>query len=646
MSPREILEAAKLVIMGNSSDSKRASMSLLRAGSKLAEAEMLRTFETAQNDCIKELARLKSRDLVTYHTEGALARIGKILSGMLGRAQEKANDLISINMIGGKLGQRVKSGDKPMATAFDLAQGDHRRVERLVNQLMGKINHAAACTEQSIRAKVLNAGVNANLPHSVEALPANQANIPSIASIAEIGETVAKKEPSGLSKKAAKEIEADPIKKAKEIVAGAHKQIQFMRTQYVIGRREADIIRKRTLQNLAIAEAKGTRDAAGALISDLMADGLTAFVDRGGRRWTLPNYCHMAVRTTSAQSANVGMLFDDEDHDLFRVVPHQTPCPICAKYEGRVFSRSGTSPYYPPLTDIFGKIDKNGDNSLENTYLTIHPNCRHVLARYIERARTPEQIEEMRRFSNPATNPYSVDPRTEEKVLEYKERERKMAKHNEILREYRRLLPFLGAKKLGNFLQFKAHYIARDKKYHAIMEEFSALGASPAKQSNVPIDQDAVKSGLMEKLEAERKAQREAEAKLEAARKKKERAEAERKEKAEAQRRAKEEAKRIAREQAEREAREKREEEARKEREQREQAERIAREQAEQRAREEAKRLEEERKAREEAEKAAREAKRKSEIERAEEMIKEIDNAKIRVNREYKKFDAMVQKEL
>lgn len=252
----------------------------------------------------------------------------------------------------------------------------------------------------------------------------------------------------------------------------------------------------------------------------------------------------------------------------------------------------------------------------------------------------------MRQFSNPATNPYSVDPRTEEKVFEYKERERKMAKHNAILREYRRLLPFLGAKKLGNFLQFKAHYIARDKKYHVIMAEFSALGASPAKQSNVPIDQDAVKSGLMEKLEAERKAQGEAEAKLEAVRKKKERAEAERKEKAEAQRRAKEEAKRIAREQAEREAREKREEEARKEREQREQAERIAREQAEQRAREEAKRLEEERKAREEAEKAAREAKRKSEIERADEMIKEINNAKIRVNREYKKFDAMVQKEL
>ena len=235
------------------------------------------------------------------------------------------------------------------------------------------------------------------------------------------------------------------------------------------------MIRKRTLENLAFSEAKGLRDAAGSLISNLMQDGLTAFVDRGGRRWTLPNYCHMAVRTTSAQSANVGMLFDDEEHDLYRVVPHQTPCPICAKYEGRVFSRSGTSPYYPPLTDIFGKIDKNGDNSLENTYLTIHPNCRHVLARYIERARTPEQIEEMRRFSNPATNPYSIDPRTEEKVLEYKERERKMAKHNEILREYRRLLPFLGAKKLGNFLQFKAHFLAKDKKYQSILDDYNKV---------------------------------------------------------------------------------------------------------------------------------------------------------------------------
>ena len=475
MSPSEIVEAARIVIQGNSSSCTRASMTLLRVGSQFAEAEMIRTFERAQNYCIKELARLKNRDLVTYHTEGALARVSKILADMTGRAQSIAQDLVSINMIGGKLGQRVKAGDKPMATAFDLAQGDQSRVERLVNQMMGKINHAAACTEQSIRAQVLNASVNANMPTSAGDLADGHVNIPSIEQRAEIADSVAISKPKGLSKEKAKEIEQSPLSAARQIVNDIHKQIQFMRTQYVIGRREADMIRKRTLENLAFSEAKGLRDAAGSLISDLMQDGLTAFVDRGGRRWTLPNYCHMAVRTTSAQSANVGMLFDDEDHDLYRVVPHQTPCPICAKYEGRVFSRSGTSPYYPPLTDIFGKIDKNGDNSLENTYLTIHPNCRHVLARYVERARTPLEIQQMRNFSNPATNPYSIDPRTEEKVLEYKERERKMAKHNAILREYRRLLPFLGAKKLGNFLQFKAHYLAKDKKYQSILDAYDKI---------------------------------------------------------------------------------------------------------------------------------------------------------------------------
>lgn len=475
MSPSEIVEAARIVIQGNSSSCTRASMTLLRVGSQFAEAEMIRTFERAQNYCIKELARLKNRDLVTYHTEGALARVSKILADMTGRAQSIAEDLVSINMIGGKLGQRVKAGDKQMATAFDLAQGDQRRVERLVNQMMGKINHAAACTEQSIRAQVLNASVNANMPISAGDLSDGHVNIPSIEQRAEIADSVAISKPKGLSKEKAKEIEQSPLSAARQIVNDIYKQIQFMRTQYVIGRREADMIRKRTLENLAFSEAKGLRDAAGSLISDLMQDGLTAFVDRGGRRWTLPNYCHMAVRTTSAQSANVGMLFDDEDHDLYRVVPHQTPCPICAKYEGRVFSRSGTSPHYPPLTDIFGKIDKNGDNTLENTYLTIHPNCRHVLARYVERARTPLEIQQMRNFSNPATNPYSIDPRTEEKVLEYKERERKMAKHNAILREYRRLLPFLGAKKLGNFLQFKAHYLAKDKKYQSMLDAYAKV---------------------------------------------------------------------------------------------------------------------------------------------------------------------------
>ena len=54
---------------------------------------------------------------------------------------------------------------------------------------------------------------------------------------------------------------------------------------------------------------------------------------------------------------------------------HGTTCKVCAPYEGRVYSRSGTDPDFPPLASAFGKVDPSGPDDLANTWLNIHPNC-------------------------------------------------------------------------------------------------------------------------------------------------------------------------------------------------------------------------------------------------------------------------------
>jgi hypothetical protein len=125
-----------------------------------------------------------------------------------------------------------------------------------------------------------------------------------------------------------------------------------------------------------LKEAKGSSagKAAFDMQEQLRKEGIAAFIDRGGHKWTLANYCAMSARTTSRQSSNFGEIFAKEDHDLYYIVPHGSTCPICAKYEGRVYSRSGKNPNYPPLAKAFTKIDPNGSDDLDNTYLTIQPN--------------------------------------------------------------------------------------------------------------------------------------------------------------------------------------------------------------------------------------------------------------------------------
>lgn len=275
------------------------------------------------------------------------------------------------------------------------------------------------------------------------------------------------REKAKLPESTKKKLNNAPVETTKEMVAKAYESISRMRESYLIGRREADLVRQRTLASVATNEARGGGmvNAQAQLITTLMRDGLTAFVDRSGRRWTLGNYCEMAVRTTSRQSINHGELFDDSEHDLYIIVDRHSNCPICSRYEGRVYSRSGTNPNYPALSDAFTSIDKNAAPSLENTYLTIHPNCRHVIKPWNEITHTPQQIERMRNKSNPLTNPFDVDPRTKKQVEEYAQRERVMAEEAASVRMYRKMLQFIPAKILGSWIYFHQHYVKKDAWY-------------------------------------------------------------------------------------------------------------------------------------------------------------------------------------
>lgn len=85
------------------------------------------------------------------------------------------------------------------------------------------------------------------------------------------------------------------------------------------------------------------------------------------RRYGLRFYSETVARTWSMAAANEAALAMAEtfDTDLVQFPVHSGACPICVPWQGKVFSISGQSPEFPPLSTI-------GTPPL-------HPNCRHRL---------------------------------------------------------------------------------------------------------------------------------------------------------------------------------------------------------------------------------------------------------------------------
>lgn len=226
---------------------------------------------------------------------------------------------------------------------------------------------------------------------------------------------------------------------------------------FQVGRREADKIREAALKSVAEARAAGygSGKAAVSMAQELRSAEITAFTDKAGRNWGLQDYCNMATRATARQAEVSAILTADPDHDLYRIVKIGSTCPVCAPLEGRVYSRSGTNPDYPPLASAFGKIDPGGSNDLSNTYLNIHPGCLHSIVKYTTIGKSEAQIQRDKDFSNFSKNPVTVDPRSKKQIAAYKEKIRNRQKLLSDYKQHERYRAILGNDVPKNFDKFR-----------------------------------------------------------------------------------------------------------------------------------------------------------------------------------------------
>lgn len=98
-------------------------------------------------------------------------------------------------------------------------------------------------------------------------------------------------------------------------------------------------------------------------IRELARKGIPAFVDKSGREWSPEAYIMMDMRSTLANTARAAQDMRCEQYGikLIEVSSHMGARPLCAPYQGRIFSRDGSRGvttdgaggkiYYTPLSE-------------------------------------------------------------------------------------------------------------------------------------------------------------------------------------------------------------------------------------------------------------------------------------------------------
>ena len=170
------------------------------------------------------------------------------------------------------------------------------------------------------------------------------------------------------------------------------------------------VVRKMALEQ-KISGGK-TSEKVSEAVEFLSKQNIFTFEDKLGRIYSLESYAEMAIKTIQSAAINKSVFNASLQlkNDLVKMSSHSTSCPICAMYQGRIYSITGKTKGYPPLSII--------NNGAVVQYSVLHPNCRHRFTAYIKEL--DDNVEENKKLSN---QPF-IDNRTEEQKQAYDNRQR------------------------------------------------------------------------------------------------------------------------------------------------------------------------------------------------------------------------------
>lgn len=136
-----------------------------------------------------------------------------------------------------------------------------------------------------------------------------------------------------------------------------------------------------------IATTSTIIDMQNSLEKELKSEGfMTVQYGSGKNAHQVPveTYVAMVARSTTREAGNLARenQLAVNGYDLVKMTEHYPTCAVCSALQGRVYSISGKDKRFRPLSDAF-----------TGGYRNVHPNCRHAIGPWIERWRSPEEIE-------------------------------------------------------------------------------------------------------------------------------------------------------------------------------------------------------------------------------------------------------------
>lgn len=113
-----------------------------------------------------------------------------------------------------------------------------------------------------------------------------------------------------------------------------------------------DVLNKNAMET--VLGEKSRTEAIRETIAEISKKGIPAFVDKNGREWSPEAYIDMDVRNTAKNAALAAEFasLDELGQDIILVSSHSGSRPLCAPYQGKLYSRSGKS---GTITDANGK---------------------------------------------------------------------------------------------------------------------------------------------------------------------------------------------------------------------------------------------------------------------------------------------------
>lgn len=130
------------------------------------------------------------------------------------------------------------------------------------------------------------------------------------------------------------------------------------------------VAREQITQQLATGQIGGaaTKRVQKQIMGVIQDQGITALVDKGGKRWSLDDYTEMLIRTKAVEARNTGLKnrLVENGYDLVQVSSHNSDHEACRVWEGKVLSITGETKGYPTIA----QAEAAG---------LFHPNCKHAI---------------------------------------------------------------------------------------------------------------------------------------------------------------------------------------------------------------------------------------------------------------------------